>query len=335
VGGSTLVGVNGFYDTSKLYGRWYSSGGIGVEMAANGPGNSAIDLDFNYYGNIFSSEGLRNAFRNLGGSYDIEAGYSQPLFNEAFDLRIKFAGYQFNIGEAVYGWRTGADLTTRNGLFTIRYEHGHDKVNSSYNTIGAFANMGFELDNILKGESPFTMPEPIFASPRNLWWLLTGKVKRNWHQPVAVVLTRTGQPPPSPGCARFLTSVAMPPHPTVPNVYDSGVVPFPPIPYTSLDPTKFIAVEFDHAFTGTPPAVVNWIVFVMAATPAQRNATQTNKPTSDPHLTFLLNGFGIPFSNQSAFTSTARNPQALRFLVQFASGTSAVDVTNVCIRINQ
>ena len=195
---NTLVGVNGFYDTTKLFGQWYASGGVGLEMAANGPGNSLVDLNFNYYGNIFTSEGLRNAFRNKGGSWDIEAGYSQPLFNEAFDLRLKFAGYQFNIGESVYGWRTGADLTTRNNMFTVRYEYGYDRANSSYHTIGAFANIGFQLENIFKGESPVTMPAPIFASPRSLWWLLTRKVQRNWHQSVAVVLTRTTPLPPSP-----------------------------------------------------------------------------------------------------------------------------------------
>jgi hypothetical protein len=44
----TLVGVNGFYDASRLGGSWYSSGGIGFEMAALVGGNDAIDLNLDF-----------------------------------------------------------------------------------------------------------------------------------------------------------------------------------------------------------------------------------------------------------------------------------------------
>jgi Inverse autotransporter, beta-domain len=191
LGPNTVVGVNGFYDTSHLFNRWYSSGGVGLEMAANVAGDDAIDLNFNWYGNLFNKNVLINAFRNKGNSYDVEAGYSHPLFNRSLDLRLKAVGYQFGIGTGVYGWRTGADLTTRNGVFTLRYEHGRDRLNGDYNTVGGFVTVGFQLENLLSGESPFTMPEPAFRSPRDLRRLLGLKVKRNWHQPAAVVLTRT------------------------------------------------------------------------------------------------------------------------------------------------
>jgi len=188
LGGGTLVGVNGFYDASRLFNTWYLSGGVGLEWAALLCGDAAIDLNVNWYGNLFTRDGLINAFRNRGGSYDIEAGYSQSLFNQAVDLRLKATGYQFDIGSTVYGWRTGADLTTRDGVFSLKYEYGHDKINGAYNTVGGFVNIGFQLENVLNGESPFTAPEPVFKSPRNLRRMLTQKVKRDWHQPTAVVL---------------------------------------------------------------------------------------------------------------------------------------------------
>jgi len=72
-------------------------------------------------------------------------------------------------------------------MFTVRYEHGNDRVNGPYDTMGGFVKAGFQVENLFRGENPFTMPEPIFASPRNLLWLLTQKVKRNWHQPALVV----------------------------------------------------------------------------------------------------------------------------------------------------
>jgi hypothetical protein len=191
LGANTFLGVNGFYDTSRLYNRWYSSSGVGLEFAAMTGEDDAVDLNFNWYGNLFNRDVLVNAFRNNGGNFDLEAGYSHALFNHALDLRFKFAGYQFSVGNPVYGWRTGADLTTKDGTFTLRYEYGRDQINGEYNTVGAFVNVGFQLDDLLRGENPFKAPEPAFRSPRNLRRLLGLPVKRNWHQPEAVVMAKT------------------------------------------------------------------------------------------------------------------------------------------------
>ena len=117
-------------------------------MAANVGASDAFDLNANWYGNIFSSTDILNAFRNKGGSYDIEAGYSHALFNSDYDLRLKAAGYQFDTGNSVYGYKTGADLTTKNGMFTLRYEYGNDKVNGSWNNVGAFVNIGFQIETL-------------------------------------------------------------------------------------------------------------------------------------------------------------------------------------------
>jgi hypothetical protein len=204
LGEGTLLGVNGFYDASRLFNKWYSSGGVGLEMAATVGGDDAVDVNFNWYGNLFNKDVLVNAFRNQGGSYDIEAGYSHALFDHALDLRLKVAGYQFDVGQKVSGWRGGADLTTRDGMFTLRYEHGNDPINGQYNTVGGFVTVGFQLENLLSGESPVTMPEAVFRSPRNLRRMLGQKVKRNWQQPEAVVLARSRSTP-SPGSTYFCT----------------------------------------------------------------------------------------------------------------------------------
>jgi hypothetical protein len=193
LGDGMMLGANGFYDTSRVFNKWYSSGGVGLEMAATVGGDDAVDVNFNWYGNLFNRDVLVNAFRNKGNSFDVEAGYSHALFDHALDLRLKFAGYQFDVGSPVYGWRGGADLTTKNGMFTLRYEHGRDRIDGDYNTVGGIVNVGFQLENLLAGESPFTMPEPVFRSPRNLSRLLGLKVKRNWHQQEAVVVRRSSR----------------------------------------------------------------------------------------------------------------------------------------------
>lgn len=180
-----FVGVNGFFDSSRLFNSWSSSGGVGLEMAAKVGDSDAFDLNANWYGNVFSANDILNAFRNKGGSFDVEAGYSHALFNSQYDLRLKFAGYKFDTGSNIFGYKTGAELTTRDGMFTLRYEYGYDRLNQSWNNVGAFVNIGFQVENLAKGESPFTMPEPVFRSPRNLQRMFTQKVKRDWNQSYA------------------------------------------------------------------------------------------------------------------------------------------------------
>jgi len=245
-----LVGVNGFYDTSRLYNKWYPSGSIGLELAFNVGTNDAVDLNANWYGNIFSSTDIINAFRNHGGSYDIEAGYSHALFDNSLDLRLKFTGYQFDIGNSVYGYKTGADLTTKDGMFMLRYEYGKDRINGQWNNIGAFVNVGFQIENIIRGESPFTATEPIFESPRNLRRMLSQKVKRDWNQQYA------------PGKRAALAAAAV-----TANGGGSHVVWFRPVPdsavlsdnrflalsgvdYTQLEPGSYVTVTFDYGNTG-------------------------------------------------------------------------------------
>ena len=185
----TLLGVNGFYDASRLGGTWYSSGGVGLEMAAL-IGSDALDFNFNWYGQLFNSNVIINAFRYGPSNFDFQAGYSHELWNGGPDLRLSATGYKFDIGNSVYGWNGGAELWSRDAMFVLRYNVGHDKLNWTYQTIGGFVNIGFQLENIFRGESPFTKPQPIFKSPRTLTYLLTQPVRRDWHQPAAVVATR-------------------------------------------------------------------------------------------------------------------------------------------------
>jgi len=241
-----LVGVNGFYDTSRLFNKWYSSGSVGLELAAGIGPNDAVDLNANWYGNIFSSKDIINAFRNKGGSYDIEAGYSHALFDNSLDLRLKFAGYQFDTGNSVYGYKTGADLTTKDGMFMLRYEYGNDRINGQWNNIGAFVNVGFQMENIIRGASPFTAPEPIFKSPRNLRRMLTQKVKRDWNQQYA------------PGRAALAAAVNggshvvwFTPVPDNAVLSDNRFLTLSGVDYTQFEPGSYVTMTFDYVNTGS------------------------------------------------------------------------------------
>ena len=198
IGDNLLVGAYGFYDSTRLSGTWRSAGSVGFQAAAKGPGDMAVDLNFNYYsdsylgydsrGSVFPTFNLFGAIANGTGNYDFEAGVSQPLFNRAYDLRLKFAGYEYDMGNSkVYGLRSGADVTTADGVFKVSAEFGNDRLTGQYGQVGAYVNIGFQAENVVKGESPFTKPEPIFRSPRNLRQMASQKAKRNWRKPSSVI----------------------------------------------------------------------------------------------------------------------------------------------------
>ncbi|MGC8657444.1 MAG: hypothetical protein ACP5U1_00045 [Desulfomonilaceae bacterium] len=197
-GNRALLGVYGFYDSTRLSGSWKSAASVGAQIAANGPGESAVDLNVNYYsdsyigydsrGSVFPTFNLFGAIAHGEGNYDLEAGLSQPIFNQAYDLRIKLAGYRYDLGNSkVHGLRSGADVTTADGVFKVSAEYGNDRLIGQYGQIGAYINIGFQPENIVKGESPFTKPEPIFKSPRHLRQLASQPAKRNWRKPSAVI----------------------------------------------------------------------------------------------------------------------------------------------------
>jgi hypothetical protein len=185
-GDNLLLGVNAFGDTTKLADQWYGSGGVGFEMAALGAGNDLVELNFNFYGDLFQGRNsIVNAFRNGPRNYDASVAYSVQLGAEGPDLRLKLTGYRFDIGTSQYGGNADAELKSKNGVFSLRGGVGHDPVNGWYHTVGGFVNVGIQFSNMFSGESPFTAPEPIFKSPRNLRRLLSRKVDRNYISPPA------------------------------------------------------------------------------------------------------------------------------------------------------
>ncbi len=190
-GASTLIGINSFFDASSVFKEWHSSWGWGLEFAALGPYNSAIDFHLNQYGNLFRGSAFLDAFRAQGTSVDFGGGYSVALFDEKLDLRLGVDGYRFVFGNEEWGWRGSAELTTGDGVVTLRYEHGYDRVDQSYDSIGAYVNCAFDSQHLLSGGNPFTSPEPVFKNSRNTGRNLTAKVRRNWHQPSALIIARS------------------------------------------------------------------------------------------------------------------------------------------------
>jgi len=239
INSNSIIGVNAFFDTTKVDNRWYSSGGLGLELLARLPGDGLLDLNFNYYGNLFSRTRFVNAFRYATGNFDIEAGYSQPLFNQALDLRLKAVGYQFDVGQKVHGWRTGVDATTRDGMFRLTYEYTSDKISAPFHTISGSVQLGLQLENLLRGESPFTMPEPVFASPRNVSRIFHEQVKRRWFQPTQMV-KRRGMPPIPPP----------PPSPPAPGITFLGVTKLGGFGPISIANVNVGAATFDVVTSG-------------------------------------------------------------------------------------
>lgn len=313
-----LVGVNGFYDSSRLFNNWYSSGGVGLEFAANVGSSDAVDLNANWYGDIFSSNSIINAFRNKGGSYDIEAGYSHAMFNQALDLRLKFAGYQFDTGSSVYGYKTGADLTTKDGMFTLRYEYGNDRINGSWNNIGAFVNIGFQMENVIKGESPFTMPEPIFKSPRNLRRMMTQKVKRDWNQQYAPGRAAVASASASGALCR--QTVGGTPSNFLTNFFDQVV------PWSQLDGDLYVTVKFTYSRLTAGELHVN--VAVVGSYDDVRRTNILVPEQSSGTLTLQLCPRQWPAFNRL-------EEDATRVVFWATEGSNLITITDVTVCFNQ
>ncbi len=152
---------------------------------------------------VFLAILLRNTFRHGPNNFDVEVGYSQPVLQQAIDLRVKGVGYQFDVGHPVGAGESERRPHTRNGMFRLVYDYTQDNTTPAYHSVGGYVHLGFQLDNLLRGESPFSMPEPIFGSPRNVSRIFHEHVRRRWDQPVQVVkrrgiaaLPQPPQPPP-------------------------------------------------------------------------------------------------------------------------------------------
>ena len=177
---TTLIGANGFYDAARFSNQWMGSGGAGLEMATLLNGHDALDVNFNWYANLANVDGfVRNPARNGPANFDLQVGYSHQMWHGGPDLRLYGTAYKFDDGGGVYGWQAGLELKSANGVLSAKGETAYDPVDYSYQTVGAFVNIGFQVENLLKGRNPFVMPERIFNSPRNLN-RLADKVKRHW-----------------------------------------------------------------------------------------------------------------------------------------------------------
>jgi hypothetical protein len=207
LGNHTMVGLHSFFDTTKLTGVWYSSGSFGVEMAAMVSGHDAIDLLFNWYGQALDASSLNNlgyAPQTTGedgfgnSNFDFQVGYSHELYNGGPDLRLSVTGYKFDMGSDVYGYYAGAELKSRDGMFVAKYDVGYDNSNQVYQSVAAFMNMGFQLENLIDGKNPFVMPKPVFQSPREMTRVTEAKVNRNWRRTTqtAQLALLSAAPPP-------------------------------------------------------------------------------------------------------------------------------------------
>ena len=206
-GNHTMIGLHSFFDTTRLSGVWYPSGSLGVEMATLVAGHDAIDLLFNWYGQALDASSLNNLGSvpvttgqdGFGKSnFDFQVGYSHELYDGGPDLRLSVTGYKFDMASDVYGYYAGAELKSRDGMFVVKYDVGYDNTNQAYQSVAAFMNMGFQLENLVAGKSPFVMPKPVFQSPREMTRLTEAKVNRNWRRTTqtAQLALLSADPPP-------------------------------------------------------------------------------------------------------------------------------------------
>jgi hypothetical protein len=190
--GSTMLGLNAYYDAPRIFDTWFGTWGWGVELVSLFGGGGMADLTFNSYGNPISIYGTAENWKDGVFSCDVEGGYSQPILDGEFDLRVKGVGYQWTTGTHVKirGLRAGVELGAANGMARAGIDYGYDESRGRYGTLMAHLNLGFQFERLFRGENPFSLPEPAFnGSDRNIRRILTQRVRRNRNIPGQVVST--------------------------------------------------------------------------------------------------------------------------------------------------
>ncbi len=151
-----MVGFNGFYDSTRILGAWWSAGGVGAEMAVLLPNQDTFDLNFNYYGNLFRGPRYLDGELVAGPpNMDFEAGYTTSIFDRSNDVRFKVNVYNYDIRQSIYGIRAGVDIMPWNGALDLRYEIGRDQLYGSYQTVGGFVNIPLDIDRLFQWSSPY------------------------------------------------------------------------------------------------------------------------------------------------------------------------------------
>jgi hypothetical protein len=119
--------------------------------------------------------------------------------------------------------------------------------------------------------------------------------------------------------------------------YGSGPIPFTPVPYNCLEPDRFIVVRFDYAFDTTPSRNLSWEIKITDASGGVRNnALSAESPRRSGRTEYILNAnvSGSSVKDQSAFTTTTKDPTYFIVNVSGASETTNLKITNVSIRFN-
>jgi hypothetical protein len=119
--------------------------------------------------------------------------------------------------------------------------------------------------------------------------------------------------------------------------YGSGPISFTPVPYNCLEPGRFIVVRFDHAFNTAPSGHLSWEVKVTDSSGnVSNNSLSDENPRRSGRNEYILNVdiSSSSATDQSAFTTTAKDPSYLIINVSGAAGTTTLNITNVQIRFN-
>lgn len=155
---NAMLGVNAFYDSTRILNEWYSSAGAGAEAAFMLPNFDVVDFTYNYYGNLSrGNHGTDGEIVNGPPNMDFELGYSHALFGRQPDLRARINAYNYDTTKSIWGFKGGADLTALNGALILRGEIGRDQLYGTYQTVGAFVNIPIRLENVFSFQSPFVL----------------------------------------------------------------------------------------------------------------------------------------------------------------------------------
>ncbi len=156
-----MVGINGFYNTSRVQGLWYRSALGGIEVASVTVGGTKLMFNFNAHGDLFGREdGFFWTFKGIGDA-KAQLAYQTPLYvgDRSWELKLKVSRYWISrLLEPEHGGSFGAEVLSKDGVFRFAYETGYDEYTERWNTIGVYFRLGFDPMKLVAGENPFSKP---------------------------------------------------------------------------------------------------------------------------------------------------------------------------------
>jgi hypothetical protein len=163
----SMIGFHVFQDwvrPRRSKGEFLKELGVGAELSVLPGYFSDLSLSANAYFPVndrysVKTDGNTLVREILPTGYDGKIGFQFPGVFKSIDIRLDGQIHSY-VADAtnITGYKTGLNVRSRNGLWSVLFEHGNDtRVGHSFHVEGSLT-VALDWNDLLKGSSPFSAP---------------------------------------------------------------------------------------------------------------------------------------------------------------------------------